>query len=77
MNIKAHIDLQTDATSYAFRAEQQAVAQLDSVNRYVDGAEGGVQTCGFAFTPLRAQTSRTMFMPAAPRPSRSAMVQRQ
>lgn len=65
------------ATSYAFRAEQQAVARLDSVNRYVDGTVGGVQTCGFAFTPIRAQTSRTMFVPTAPRPSRSAMFQRQ
>lgn len=37
------------ATHYAFVDTQQSLSQLDTVNRWIDGARGAVTTCGFSY----------------------------
>jgi hypothetical protein len=71
------------ATNYAFRDEQQTVPQLDTVNRFVDGTQGGVMTCGFAFQAAPTATgaphverARALFVGATWRSSHAAAVHR-
>ncbi len=52
------------ATGYAFRSEQQSVARLDTLSRYVDGAQGGVTTCAFAYQgPAPSGGAPPVFVP--------------
>jgi hypothetical protein len=34
---------------FAFRTEQSGVARLDAMGRFIDSAQGSVQTCGFGY----------------------------
>jgi hypothetical protein len=42
------------ADRFAFRNEQSTVSRLDNVGRFVDSAQGKLQTCGFRYAALTA-----------------------
>jgi hypothetical protein len=46
------------ASNFAFRTEQSGVTRLDNVGRFVDGAQGSIDTCGFSYSsPTACQSS--------------------